>query len=248
MASLRKPKNSVNPIFKLLFLGMTMKTWVNYSKKINEKIIAAKENDHEYISSASEEEDYTDLDSNDQYPDSSDDSSNQSEDDDEDFSDVDDNDEDEEDEECYDEEDEDECIDDDDDRDGDLSGFNNSNRFLNSRIILEKGSMPNIEPEEDKESEGEIDRVSEVEYESTPKSIDNMKILRKFLDQRRFDSTNQPPPLLAVIQTDPDEENVETTMVGQNGIRLEASQHEDRSEDKVNILQLNDANIFKGLN
>ena len=245
MASLRKPKNSVNPIFKLLFLGMTMKAWVNYSRKINEKMNAAEENDHDYISSGSDAEDYTDRDSNEDYSDCSDTVSNEIEDDDEDLSNVDDDEDDEEEEEEeeddeYEDDDEDEVIDEDDD---DELSFDNNNRFLNSRHTLDKRSIPIIETEEDKKDEDEIDKMSEMKSESISRRINSMESFRVSADPKAYDEKYRPPVLLSVIQTDPDEENLEATMLGPN-IRLETTQ----GEDKSNIFQLNEANTFKGLN
>lgn len=53
-------KNAVNPIFKLLFLGMTMRAWLKYSDRVQEKIKAAEEEGQGYVFSESDEEDYTD--------------------------------------------------------------------------------------------------------------------------------------------------------------------------------------------
>ena len=64
MASIRKNKASFNPVVKLLFLGMTMRAWMKYAKKTAEKMKAAKDNEHEYVSSGSDQEDYTYIVSN----------------------------------------------------------------------------------------------------------------------------------------------------------------------------------------
>lgn len=50
--------NIVNPMVRLLFLAMTMKAWVNYSKKKMAQIKAANDNGIEYITSESEEADH----------------------------------------------------------------------------------------------------------------------------------------------------------------------------------------------
>ena len=45
----------------MLFAGMTMKAWLNYSKRVAEKMKAAQENGFEYIPSESDEDDYTEI-------------------------------------------------------------------------------------------------------------------------------------------------------------------------------------------
>jgi len=47
--------NSVNPISEILFLGMTMKAWLNYSIKVSEKMKAAQDNGIDYLSSDSDD-------------------------------------------------------------------------------------------------------------------------------------------------------------------------------------------------
>lgn len=54
---------SINPLFRMLFLGMTMKTWSNYAQRVSEKMKAAKENGFEYVASDSDENDYEYLES-----------------------------------------------------------------------------------------------------------------------------------------------------------------------------------------
>lgn len=49
---------AVNPIYRALFLGMTMKSWLNYSIRVAQKMKSAKENGIEYKPSDSEEEEH----------------------------------------------------------------------------------------------------------------------------------------------------------------------------------------------
>ena len=57
-SSLSNYGGSVNPIVRMLFMGMTMKAWLNYSKRVAEKMKAAEENGFDYIPSESEENEY----------------------------------------------------------------------------------------------------------------------------------------------------------------------------------------------
>jgi len=59
-SSLSENGTSVNPISEILFLGMTMKAWLNYSKRVGEKMKAAQENGFDYISSDSDQNDSID--------------------------------------------------------------------------------------------------------------------------------------------------------------------------------------------
>jgi len=52
-----------NPIPRILFMGMTMKSWLNYALRTSEKIRAAKANGMEYVASDSDPDDYTDEES-----------------------------------------------------------------------------------------------------------------------------------------------------------------------------------------
>jgi len=54
----RGGKSSVNPVFRMLFLYMTMKAWTNYTDKKLAKMRAAKELGHEYVDSESDKDDY----------------------------------------------------------------------------------------------------------------------------------------------------------------------------------------------
>ncbi len=52
-----------NPIPRILFMGMTMKCWLNYAIRTSEKIKAAKANGMEYVYSESDPDAYTDEES-----------------------------------------------------------------------------------------------------------------------------------------------------------------------------------------
>jgi len=52
-----------NPIPRILFMGMTMKCWLNYAIRTSEKMKAAKANGMEYVYSDSDPDDYTDEES-----------------------------------------------------------------------------------------------------------------------------------------------------------------------------------------
>ena len=51
-------KSVANPILRMLFVGMTIKSWMKYAHNVGEKMKAAKQNHMEYIHSESDEEDY----------------------------------------------------------------------------------------------------------------------------------------------------------------------------------------------
>lgn len=53
-------KGSVNPIFRMLFLYMTMKAWFNYTTRKLERIRAAQELGHDYVDSESDQDDQID--------------------------------------------------------------------------------------------------------------------------------------------------------------------------------------------
>jgi len=51
-------KSVANPILRMLFVGMTIKSWMRYASVVGEKMKAAKQNNMEYIPSDSDEDDY----------------------------------------------------------------------------------------------------------------------------------------------------------------------------------------------
>lgn len=56
--SLKLIVGGANPILKMLFLGMTMKAWIKYTRNVTSKIKSAEENGYDYIPSESDEDDY----------------------------------------------------------------------------------------------------------------------------------------------------------------------------------------------
>ena len=66
----KKKEVGANPIVRMLFMGMTMKVWINYAREYGEKLKAAEELGIEYATSGSDENDYTLHDERDEEDDS----------------------------------------------------------------------------------------------------------------------------------------------------------------------------------
>jgi len=61
--TLKPTSGGVNPIIRMLFMGMTMKAWIKYSKNVVVRMKAAQDNGLEYVPSESDEGDYVVVDS-----------------------------------------------------------------------------------------------------------------------------------------------------------------------------------------